>query len=229
MRKDIQYNADTQDIILTTQSDYAKGSFSWVEVENKQQEYLYGEITISDMTAEELLEDGVCVQIPYTPTNKPIKVRFKRKVASGYSYVTTIVSDNSQEQHTEEWFTVYKGESQQEAHACQLPIISLDFKYYFRISETAAIANVYAGVVSDFNCVYADYQNADMLLLCVPTNNYRYPTSGVGLVNWINANSQLKGLSERLKSEFTDDGVVLNDATYNTETYELKLSLNGSV
>jgi hypothetical protein len=64
-----------------------------------------------------------------------------------------------------------------------------------------------------------------MLLACVPTNNYRYPISGVGLIRWTNGNMSKVSLADRIMSEFNDDGVIVKNASYDYDTKQMSLDL----
>lgn len=60
------------------------------------------------------------------------------------------------------------------------------------------------------------------MLACNPSNNYRYPVSGIGLVRWINAVNINKGnLAEVMQREFLEDGVIVKEASYNYELQEI--------
>ena len=96
-----------------------------------------------------------------------------------------------------------------------------DNDYYFQFDK--GTLNVYSAMESDLNIVKANRQNSNMLLACVPTNNYRYPISGVGLIRWMNGNMDYTALADTIKSEFTDDGVVVNSASFDYDTHQLSL------
>ena len=126
------------------------------------------------------------------------------------------------------WFVVkvgmYGGEKEN-AWVSKLITISED-KFYFRINS--GTAEIYNGAETDFTIGKANKQNGNMLLECVPTNNYRYPVTGVGLVRWTNSNIEYTRLSEILQREFTDDGVTVLDASYDFDTKDLYLNLDTS-
>ena len=76
--------------------------------------------------------------------------------------------------------------------------------------------------------INANIQNRNLLLQCVPSNNYRYPTSGVGLIKYLHANLSHSGLAEKLQTEFKDDKVEIINAAFNSYSGDLELDLDFS-
>ena len=145
-------------------------------------------------------------------------VRIKRLYENGlYEYLQNPADGT-------EWFVVkcnlYGTKGHKNVYASQLKLIA-DNDYYFQFDK--GVLNVYGAMESDLNIVKADRQNSNMLLACVPTNNYRYPISGVGLIRWMNGNMDYTALADTIKSEFTDDGVVVNSASFDYDTHQLSL------
>ena len=156
--------------------------------------------------------------IPYTPIYKEFMVRIKRLYENGlYEYLQNPADGT-------EWFVVkcnlYGTNGYKNVYASQLKMVA-DNDYYFQFDK--GILNVYSAMESDLNIVKANRQNSNMLLACVPTNNYRYPISGVGLIRWMNGNMDYTALADTIKSEFTDDGVVVNSASFDYDTHQLSL------
>ena len=82
--------------------------------------------------------------------------------------------------------------------------------------------------ISDMVNINANIQNRNLLLQCVPSNNYRYPTSGVGLIKYLHANLSHSGLAEKLQTEFKDDKVEIINAAFNSYSGDLELDLDFS-
>lgn len=219
MRRDIQIHIQTGDIVLSSQNQYKTRDFQWVQSPIGLSRYIYGEIVVpSDLSANTIYEKGLYVTIPYTPIYKEFMVRVKRLYENGlYEYLQNPVDGT-------EWFVVksnlYGVKGQGNVYASQLMTIA-DNDYYFQFDK--GILNVYSAAESDLNIVQANRQNSNMLLACVPTNNYRYPISGVGLIRWMNGNMDYTALADTIKSEFTDDGVVVNSASFDYDTNQLNL------
>ncbi len=228
MRQDIEIHINTGDVTISRQNTYKKRDFSWVENSSGLARYVYGEVDMPSRISEStirngnaLTEAGFYFTVPYTPTYKEIMLRVARVSDSG-----TVVYLMNQTDGTE-WFTVraalYGGEFKN-VYASQLQLLSEE-GYYGRINGT--YIDLYSCAQSDFNIVEANRQNSNCLLACVPSNNYRYPISGVGLRRWINSNSiQSTSLAERIQEEFEDDGVSVITANYNYDTQQLELELN---
>lgn len=219
MRKDIEIHIGTGDITLPSENSYQLRGFQWVQNPTGLSRYIYGEIVVpSNLSANTIYEKGLYTAIPYTPIYKEFMVRVKRLYENGlYEYLQNPVDGT-------EWFVVkgnlYGVKGQKNAYASQLMMIA-DNNYYFQFDKGAL--NVYSAAESDLNIVKANRQNSNILLACVPTNNYRYPISGVGLIRWMNGNMDYTALADAIKSEFADDGVVVNSASFDYDTNQLNL------
>ena len=219
MRKDIEIHIGTGDITLPSKNNYQLRDFQWVQNPTGLSRYIYGEIIVpSNLSANTLYNKGVYVAIPYTPIYKEFMVRIKRLYENGlYEYLQNPADGT-------EWFVVkcnlYGTKGCKNVYASQLKMIA-DNDYYFQFDK--GTMNVYSAIESDLNIVKANRQNSNMLLACVPTNNYRYPISGVGLIRWMNGNMDYTALADTIKSEFTDDGVVVNSASFDYDTHQLSL------
>lgn len=219
MRKDIEIHIGTGDIALPSKNNYQLRDFQWVQNPTGLSRYIYGEIIVpSNLSANILYNKGVYAAIPYTPICKEFMVRIKRLYENGlYEYLQNPADGT-------EWFVVkcnlYGINGYKNVYASQLKMVA-DNDYYFQFDK--GILNVYSAMESDLNIVKANRQNSNMLLACVPTNNYRYPISGVGLIRWMNGNMDYTALADTIKSEFTDDGVVVNSASFDYDTHQLSL------
>ena len=226
MRQDIELHINTSDVPVEAQNESVLRTFRWVTNASGLSRYIYGEVDVpGTVTEESIRKNGVYFTIPYTPKYQEFMIRIRR-VYEGekYEYVMNLDTGG-------EWFTVksalYGIGDFENMYASQLIKIS-DEAFYGRIGNDCL--ELYSAYQSDFNIVNADRQNANCLLACNPSNNYRYPLTGVGLVRWINSSNVESGeLAETLKSEFSDDGVTVNDAEYDYDTQSLsKLDLNTS-
>lgn len=225
MRKDIEIHIKTGDVAIDPQNTFKLRDFQWVENSAGLSRYIYGEIDIpATVTEASIRNNGFYFTIPYTPKYKEFMVRVKRVYENGSFVYLANQTDGS------DWFVVkvgmYGGESKN-AYASELITVS-ESSYYGKID--GGVVNLYSCDESDFNIVSADRQNANCLLACLPTNNYRYPLTGVGLVRWVNANNLNSGdLAEVLAAQFEDDGVIVNNASYNYETKQIdQLELDAS-
>lgn len=223
MRKDIKLRIDTGDIQFVNKTKLDKRTFRWVENPNGLSRYIWGEITLPASVSENrIIENGLLVSIPYTPKYKEFYIRVKRMYdAESFTYVQNPTDGT-------EWFLVQSRINSGElknVFASQLITIH-DSIYFIKLID--GVARIYAGEISDFSIVKANHQNANMMLKCMPTNNYRYPLTGVGLVKFINSNINYSRLSEVLQREFRADGVSVKNASYDFETKDLHLDLDTS-
>ena len=220
MRQDIKVSSETRDLVLSVKGRHTFYPFEWVTNPSGLARYVYGEITITDsfVGPDSIVTLGVYTQIPYTPLCKEFMVRFK---TGNGGYLVNPVDGSV-------WFVVQAGmygKTMANAWVSKLITIS-DDKFYLRVN--GGVAEIYNGGETDFTIGKANNQNGNMLLECVPTNNYRYPVTGVGLVRWTNSNIEYTKLSEILQREFQDDGVTVIDASYDFDTKKLYLNLDTS-
>ena len=226
MRKDIELHINTHDTHIQAQNTYRLRDFKWITNPTGLSRYLYGEIDVPSIVTEAAIRNnGVYFAIPYTPHCKEFMVRIRRVYSDNmFSYITNL-DDGSQ------WFLVktrmYGCGTLENVFASKLITIS-DDAFYGKIGSNCL--ELYSASQSDFNIVDADRQNANCMLACIPSNNYRYPLTGVGLIRWINSSHINSGeLAERLQSEFAADGVTVSNAEYDYETQSMALlELNSS-
>lgn len=225
MRRDIEIHINTGDVAIEPQNSIKVRQFRWVSNESGLSRYLYGEIDIPSIVTENSIRTaGFCFSMPYTPKYKEFMVRIRRVHDSGaFTYIRNL-DDGS------EWFLVktglYGGKKTNAYASCLIEIS--DSSYYGRIGDNCL--ELYSSSQSDFNVVNADRQNANCLLACNPSNNYRYPLTGVGLVRWVNSSNINSGeLATVLQREFSDDGVTVQNAEYDYETQTMsQLELDSS-
>lgn len=222
MRKDIQININTGDVQCQyTPVQKLAYPYRWVDFPSGLDRYEYGEITVPyNITEKHIRENGVSMIMPYTPIYKEFCIRIKREREDGfYAYV-----HNSK--NGSEWFvakTALYGGTLQNLMVCQALLINKEY-YFIELKDDSAI--FYSGVNSDLIIDNVDRQNANLLLKCVPTNFYRYPLTGVGLIKWINSNMQQEELARILKTEFQEDGVLAKNISYDFENKNLVMDLS---
>ena len=218
MRKDIEIHIGTGDITLPSKNNYTLRDFQWVSNKTGLSRYIYGEVIVpSNLSEQSIKKNGVYTSIPYTPKYKEFMIRVKRLYDNGsYEFIQN-PSDGT------EWFLVkvaQYGGTVVNAIASQLLTIS-ESDFYFQFD--GGVAKLYSALESDLHIVKADRQNSNMLLACVPSNNYRYPLTGVGLIRWTNGNMDYTHLAERIESEFSDDGISVNSASFDYDTKQLSI------
>lgn len=220
MRRDIQINTSISDMVLKDQNRLSTYLFKWV---SESDLFLLGEITIPHIfDVNKLQTEGVKVEIPYTPIYKPFKVRIVRTFDADTSMAVVNPVNGG------EWFEVHtKLWNQQNTQLCasQLIMVSQD-SYIVQLDNANGVAYIWSANNTDAVNVAANIQNRNLLLQCIPSNSYRYPTSGVGLVRFLHANLSQTTLANVLQDEFKADKVTVKGAAFDSYTGDIELDLD---
>lgn len=222
MRKDIEIHINTGDLHLINTNKGIRCVFQWINHPEGMQRYIYGEVVVPEtLSLDAIMKDGITFIVPYTPIYKEIQLRIKKgNESGGFSYIQNSADGSN-------WFVVQSsifGQAPRNIFASELKVISPECIFHCQFSEGKLL--LYSAKSTDFNIVDASWQNSNLMLACVPTNNYRYPITGVGLIKWVKGNMIRAGLGERLRQEFFDDGTPVIDANYNFNTHQLNLQLD---
>ena len=230
MRQDIAIHINTEDIYLVPITKPNLSGFRWLtSVPNGQpQAHMYGEITLPLYTPEKVLfNEGVCVEIPYTPKAWPMRMCIKRmRDDENFDYAINPVDGTI-------WFDVVagiNGSAKISIAASKLLIIANE-KYYFHFGRQIVDGKeylngkieAYAYSESDFDIKVANTQNSNLLIKCIPGNSYRYPLSGVGVIQWMNGDLTQATMAEHLMQEFAEDGVMIRNADFDNNTQTLRI------
>ena len=224
MRRDIELHIKTNDVTLVSTNKIKIRTFRWVSNPSGLSRYISGEIDVPAVVSEtKIRENGVFVNIPYTPKYKEFMVRVRRVFDDGSYIYLYNRKDGS------EWFLAQAGMYGGEKKNCYASLLYTISEGTYYLSLKDEVATIYSSIQSDFNIVDANRQNANCLLACFPSNSYRYPLTGVGLARWINAHNINAGnLAEIINREFAEDGVVVKNATYNYDTQQMEMDLDAS-
>lgn len=218
MRQDILIDTTVGDVLFENKRQPIQLPFAWVEEADR---YVRGQVTLPrDFNIWGLVMDGVQVHLPYTPLYKPIQVRLVREGGAGVVNAET----------GGEWFDVCAklyGGALKFLCASELSLVNGLGNYVMQQEEGKML--VWSAELTDLRQGNANVQNRDLLLQCVPTNNYRYPLSGVGLVRYLHANLDASGLADVLQREFEADGVKVMNAAFDAEDGNLELDLDYSL
>lgn len=218
MRKDIQINTQTGDFVFNEQDSLALYPFEWISEGDLT---LMGQVTLpANYDIDKLSTLGVNILIPYTPIYKPIQLRIVRDFGENSRRALINPLNNT------EWFDVYTklyGADLMKICASQLFMIHFE-RYVVQLNES--MVYLWAQSATDMQNVDANFQNRNLLLKCVPSNCYRYPLSGVGLVRYLHSSLNRSGLADKLQSEFKADKVTVRNAAFNPYTSDLELDLD---
>lgn len=222
MRRDIQINTRINDMVLKDNKIASTYPFEWL---SESDLYLMGQVIIPKTVDVRILQtEGLKVEIPYTPVYKPFKIRILRRYDEN-SQVAVVNPVNGSE-----WFDVYTNLwSQQKKRLCasQLVMINTD-AYIVQLDYNNGIGYIWSSSLLDATNIPANIQNRNLMLQCIPSNNYRYPVSGVGLVRYLHANLSQTDLANVLQSEFKADKVTVKSASFNAYTGDIDLDLDFS-
>ncbi len=223
MRRDIQINSQIDDIVLSDRNSLSTYTFEW---EEETDTHIRGQIIIpSSFDVDKVYTIGVLVNIPYTPTYKPIQLRILRDYGG-----STLRAISNPVNHAD-WYDVYAklngANNATQLYASALLAISSD-QYIVQLITNEGNAFVWSAQDSDITNVNANIQNRNMMLKCVPSNNYRYPTSGVGLIMYLHGSLSQTNLATRLRTEFKSDKVSVESAAFDSYTGDLDLDLDFS-
>lgn len=111
--------------------------------------------------------------------------------------------------------------------ACMLPFVDIDGDFMVVMVQNSQLeeldkAYVYSDKQTDMVVDYSDDQAAQLLSKCAPGNSYRYPTTGVGITNYLNSVISHSDLEKVLSNQFSADNRPLQDASFDSETGELE-------
>lgn len=216
MRTDIAIHIKTGDTPVFTQNKLKTYPFRWVSNPSGLSRYIWGELEIPASLSAETISRGLACIIPYTAKYKEFYLRIKKNYGgSDYAYITNPTDGT-------EWYLVQVGNKN--AFASELIKYSSSFEYVFVIDK--GIVRLYANGVSDFEIKDANRQNMNMMLACNPTNNYRYPLTGVGVRSWVNSRTINSDMISVLRDEFNNDGTPVISAAYDFNTKKLNIELN---
>lgn len=110
--------------------------------------------------------------------------------------------------------------------ASMLPFIDIDGQFIIKLirsphTEVLDKAYIYSSKQTDLNIDFSDDQASQLLSICAPGKSYRYPTTGVGIINYLNAVIDHTDLYEILKTQFSGDNKTILSAEFDNETCNL--------
>lgn len=178
-----------------------------------------GEITVpADFAVRRRGEQGFYVQIPYMPLYKELLVRLRLDNGTGHPEYVVNSADNTA------WFPVYLQDSEGTMRAVRLSeyeTVNEEGRYHLVLRDGCLF--LYSGDDTDLEIGAAKYQNEVFLLKAFPGNLYQYPTTGVGLIDFLHGNFENNNLAARLQAEFKGDNMVIINAYMDSATGELLL------
>lgn len=183
--------------------------------------FSYAEISVpQDFEGRYRESSGIHIVLPYQPSRKQLRVRFKADNPGGDTEYLVNASDNRI------WFTVYReGTHGEKTEILLSEYGTINFNGNYNLLLRQGYVVVYSGEETDFQFRAALRQNEAFLLKAAAGNLYQYPTTGVGLIDFLHGNFENSGLAAKLQSEFENDKMIINNAYMNSETGELLLDV----
>lgn len=214
-RQDIAMNASYGEMETTGQvAGKAISGFSFLLSDDA---YSYGEVLVPTG----FNKDYLYLHVPYRAEHKPLKLCIRYDHLSGGTEYLLNPADRSK------WFDVSR-------QGKPMPVCSmhtLNENHFYRLELREGFWEIYSGEDTDMQIKASLSQNELFLLKASAGNIYQHPTTGVGLIDYLHGNFENTGLAAKLKSEFENDRMTINNAYMDSVTGELYLDVkeNGQV
>lgn len=179
----------------------------------------YGEITVpSGFSRSYRDEKGIHVHIPYRAVYRKLVLRLRLENGSDSAEYVVNGSNN------EIWFPVFYEAADGILSEVRLSeVLSYDKDCNFNLLLRGGYLALYSGAETDFGIGTSKVQNEMFLLKAAAGNLYQYPTTGVGLIDYLHSNLENNGLAAKLQSEFAADNMIIKNAYMDSATGELLL------
>ncbi len=178
--------------------------------------YWYGEIVIPVAKQKSIVNDfEIRTAIGYKPAYLPLRVRLA--VEHNPDNVEYILNPTNNSQ----WYDITHNSS--EVRLSEFRNINNQDSYNLIVCN--GTLELYSGNETDLEFTEALSQNQSGLLNTSAGTLYQYPTTGVGLIDFLHGNFENTGLAQKLQSEFQNDGMTIINASMNSETGELSLEI----
>lgn len=181
----------------------------------------YGEISVpAGFIRSYRDEKGLHLHIPYSAVFKKLVVRLRQETGSeNVEYVVNEFNNGV-------WFPVCReAEDGTRTDVRLSEMMTYNTDCNFNLILRDGYFAVYSGAETDFRIGLSKMQNEVFLLKAAAGNLYQYPTTGVGLIDYLHSNLENNGLASKLQSEFTADNMVIKNAYMDSNTGELLLEV----
>lgn len=185
--------------------------------------YLFAEVRLS-LSLASRCRDGVqiYVRIPYLGDSRALLVRLRTNEGDGQPEYRYNPVDNRQ------WYSVVWDWQGQKVpvRMSEIRRCNADGNCAFVLQGGTLV--LYSAGDTDVMMRPALRQNEMFLLKAAAGNLYQYPTTGVGLIDFLHGNFENSGLAAKLQAEFESDRMIINEAYMNSQTGELLLDVTES-
>lgn len=236
MAKDILVNTQSGDFLASedvTQTAY--WNVVWGKLFDSDKSEYMNIVVPSGYINDVHLKDGqyeCSVSAEYYPVNSEFLARLvvQNVATGGYNLIQDYITDAPSEMGVE-YYPTYTGRAKS-IMACQLPSIDVDghFKLSFQqyTNNNFSRAIICSAKDADFNIGQSDSQSAQLLVRCAPGKYYRYPTTGLDLVQYINSVVEHTDMTESLISQFSSDYKKISQAEFDSSTGDLQVVFTGT-
>ena len=227
--RDILVNVGSGDLLLATgeRDEHSFFDVVWGRIlDNDDTNTLYANIVIPTRKLGQLKPDDdgrnlINAKSPYYPYNKPFVIRLVELV--GNEQYTEIEQSSCD-------FPVVSlayNSGGRRINACELPFINIDGYFLVNISfgEEGAdnIAEIYTADKTDFAIGGSDTQASRLLAICDAGKYYRYPTTGIGITDYVNSVVAHSDLGDKISKQHQDNGIPVQEAEFDATTGELQV------
>ena len=159
----------------------------------------------------------VYVKVPYIPVNTPVSVRFLQKYGSNYNVITVYGQSSLPVYY-------YNNGERTAMNACQMLGLDADGMLRIHCVSEEDGCDVFQASGSDFMVGDADRQAAELMMLCFPGKNYRYPSVGVGGARFIGSIIERTSAADDILREMGDDQQSVKSVYYDQKYQNLKIT-----
>lgn len=181
--------------------------------------FCYGEVSLPEYFREHFREQkGIYVSIGYYPVYKELVLRLKLENENNSPEFIINRGTNKY------WFPVVHGGETSNIRLSELRAVNETGVFYLTPKNNQLF--LYSGNETDLIIKAALRQNEIFLLKAFAGNLYQYPTTGVGLIDFLHGNFENTGLADKLQTEFENDKMIINNAYMDSQTGELLLEVS---
>jgi hypothetical protein len=159
----------------------------------------------------------VYVKVPYIPVNGLFSVRFLQKHGSDYDIIQVYGQDSLLASR-------YVDGEKTALFACQLLAIDIDGLLRIHCISAEEGCVMFQASDSDFSVGDADRQIAELMMLCFPGKNYRYPTVGVGAARFLGTIIERTTAADDILREMDGDSQGVRSVYYDPDLQKLRIS-----
>lgn len=145
--------------------------------------------------------------ISYIPQNIPLRISITTTDGETQTTVTPSV------------YAYLNGSSKESPiNACQIPLIDIDGDCRITYKKDSSKAYIYSAKELDLMIGASDNQSAQLLAICAPGKNYRYPTTGIDVTKYLNSVVNYSDLQYVIEKQYNADGKTIHDAEFDNAT-----------